>query len=55
MRRRDFLRAAAAVPAAALGGCRLTVEQGLMGACETGIDLARNRWVENAWQGLRRA
>ncbi|MDQ3028363.1 MAG: amidohydrolase [Pseudomonadota bacterium] len=53
MRRRDFMRACAALPLTAIGGCQLTLEQGLMGACATGRDLARNPWVEKAWQGLR--
>ena len=53
MRRRDFMRACAALPLAAAGGCDLTLEQGLMGACETGRDLARNPWVEKAWRDLR--
>ena len=53
MRRRDFLHGAAALPLAALGGCKLTLEQGLMGPCRTGRDLAREAHVAKAWDGLR--
>ena len=53
MRRRDLLRAAALLPAGGLAGCHLTLEQGLMGPCGTGRDLARDPLVERAWSGLR--
>ena len=53
MRRRQFLRGALAAPALAIGGCRLTLEQGLMGSCRVGRDLIRDPWVAAAWQGLR--
>jgi uncharacterized protein len=55
MRRREFLRAALAAPALALGGCRLplSLEQGLMGDCGKAHDMLRNPWVAAAWQGLR--
>lgn len=55
MRRREFLRAALAAPAVALGGCRmpLSLEQGLMGDCGKAHDMLRNPWVAEAWKGLR--
>lgn len=53
MRRRDFLRAAAALPLGTLGGCNLTLEQGLMGPCREGRDLLREPHVARAWNGLR--
>lgn len=55
MRRRDFLRAAAALPLAGLGGCKLplTLEQGLMSACARGNALLALTVVARAWEGLR--
>lgn len=54
MDRRDFLRIAALAPAAlALGGCRLTLEQGLMGECRAPGEAALDPLVAAAWSGLR--
>jgi mannonate dehydratase len=50
MKRRDFLLAG---PALALGGCKLTLEQGLKGDCRLDANLAANPLVRDAWKGLR--
>ena len=54
MRRRDVLGVGISA-AAARGGCQLTLEQGLFGECRAEPDraLARDRWVEAAWSGIR--
>lgn len=54
MRRRDFLAAGLCAPAL-LGGCKLTLEQGLFSECRSEPDhpVLRDRWVEEAWSGIR--
>jgi predicted TIM-barrel fold metal-dependent hydrolase len=53
LRRRDFLAFGCAP--ALLGGCKLTLEQGMFGECRTepGHAVFRDRWVEAAWSGIR--
>lgn len=55
MRRRDFLRAGLALPAALLPGCKLTMEQGLYNECRASGAHAvlQHRLVSAAWAGLR--
>ena len=54
MRRREFLAAGLLAPAC-LGGCKLTLEQGLFSECraDPGHAVFRDRWVEAAWDGIR--
>lgn len=52
MRRREFLGMAALAPAAlALGGCQMTIEQGLMGECRDPAG-STDPLVAAAWAGL---
>ena len=56
MRRRAFLGASLAAPAALLAGCRFTFEQGFFGECQAprvpGMAAAL---VRAAWDGIRTA
>ncbi len=54
MRRRRFLRAAAAAAATALTGCRFSLEQGLFNECRApgGHRVMRDRLVRAAWDGV---
>lgn len=55
MRRRDWLRASLALPAAALAGCKLSLEQGMFNECRVprGQAILRHPLVAAAWEGLR--
>ncbi len=57
MRRRDFLRLGLGLPAGALAGCKLSLEQGVYNQClpPKGQAILRHPVVATAWQGLRAA
>jgi mannonate dehydratase len=52
MRRRQFLKGALALPAAALAGCELDFEQGLFNECRESPDAHVEPFVAAAWKGL---
>jgi mannonate dehydratase len=53
VRRREFLRAGVFATASVLGGCTMSLEQGLWGECHEPTGITNDPLLHAAWEGLR--